>query len=128
MGNPQLGQKRALQHEQDENKKPRQDEKNEKMDVDTKVVDEQVVKAEEKEEGENDEEEQKVEKQVEQQEEPEEGEVDEKEEGEVKDDEDEIMQDNKKEVPPTAAVAATNAAAPSIQSKESPVEETAGSA
>ncbi|KAI8091265.1 uncharacterized protein B0P05DRAFT_568665 [Gilbertella persicaria] len=125
MGNPQLGQKRALpQEQQEENKKPRQTEETEPTE---KVEKESQVKKEE----------------------PEEGEVDEQEEGEVKDDDDEQQQqeedkkkENKKEekeekeaeekeekekeeeeegsIPPTAAVAATNAiaAATTLQQKE----------
>ncbi|KAI8052688.1 hypothetical protein BDF21DRAFT_431766 [Thamnidium elegans] len=140
MGNPQLGQKRGLSHEQKDTKKPRNQQEEPStatpMDIDipkedniTKEQQQEITEPEEKEEGENDEEE-KV--QIKQEEEQEEGEVDEKEEGEVKDDDE--LTEEKKEIVPTAAVAATNAASVAAsQSKEensnnSPVDEPAGSA
>lgn len=139
MGNPQLGQKRALQHEHEDNKKPRIQPETLEMETETKEEEQDITETvektivEEKEEGENDDEDELIEESIDEQsikneEEQEEGEVDEKEEGEVKDDDDEITQ---KEMVPTAAVAATTASVAASQQKEennSPVDEPAGSA
>ncbi|KAI8365640.1 hypothetical protein EDC96DRAFT_462923, partial [Choanephora cucurbitarum] len=136
MGNPQLGQKRALQQEQEENKKARQnnDVQEDRMEIDHDNKKEDALeeqRPQEKEEGENDDDEerkeQKVEKEVEERkrekepvkEEPEEGEVDEQEEGEVNDDEDEEDEEEEEgSIAPTAAVAATNAVAAALHPKE----------
>lgn len=116
MGNPQLGQKRIIQHEHEENKKPRSNEPvSDKMDVDSPREETQVEEMQEDAPEEPAQEEPTSERIIEQpvqeeepkDEEPEEGEVNEQEEGEVKDDE-EVEED--KEVAPTAAVAATTAA------------------
>ncbi|KAI8355144.1 hypothetical protein BD560DRAFT_484455 [Blakeslea trispora] len=129
MGNPQLGQKRALQQEQEENKKPRQNAEpgqEDKMDIDhvenksKKELDtvpteeprpqekEEVEEVEKKEEEKNKEKERVKE-------EPEEGEVEEQEEGEVNDDDEEEEEGS---IAPTAAVAATNAVAAALHPKE----------
>ncbi|CEI88757.1 Putative Transcriptional corepressor [Rhizopus microsporus] len=110
MGNPQLGQKRSLQHEHEDNKKPRSMPEANHSPKEEKKEEPVPVGPEEKKEEKKEEEE------------PEEGEVDEKEEGEVKK-EDEL--EKEKETP---AEAPANVSTQNNIKEEGLANETAGSA